>query len=73
MAIIMIGGERSLLEEEDSLCLATGPCFSGETVVPTSVTVGYQNVDLHGVMVLGNKAGTPEPGACLLFMTGLAS
>jgi hypothetical protein len=47
------------------------PCFPGETVVPISLTVGYQNVNLHGVMVIGNEAGTPEPGACLLFMTGL--
>ena len=49
-----------------------GPCFPGETVVPISVTVGYQNVDEHGVMVIGNEAGTtPEPGTCVLALTGV--
>jgi len=30
--------------------------FPGETVVPISVPVGFQNADLHGVMVIGNAA-----------------
>ena len=45
--------------------------YPGETVVPISVTVGYQNADLQGVMVIGNAAGTiPEPGSCTLLLTG---
>ena len=49
-----------------------GPCFPGETVVPISVTVGYQNEDQHGVMMIGNEAGTtPEPGTCVLALTGV--
>ena len=49
------------------------PCrFPGETVVPVSVTVGFQNADLHGVMVIGNAADTtPEPGSCALLLTGV--
>jgi hypothetical protein len=47
-----------------------GPCFPGETVVPISVSVGYQNVDEHGVMVIGNEGGAvPEPGTCILTLT----
>jgi hypothetical protein len=48
------------------------PCvLPGETVVPLSVMVGYQNADLHGVMVIGTTAGTtPEPGSCALLLTG---
>lgn len=50
-----------------------GPCvLPGETVVPISVTVGCQNADLDGVMVIGNAAGTtPEPGSCALLLTGV--
>ena len=48
-----------------------GPCFPGETVVPISVTTGYQNVELHGIEVIGNEiATTPEPGTCALVLTG---
>src|SRR6516164_9508391 len=47
-----------------------GPCFPGETVVPISVTVGYQNEDQHGIMVIGNAgSGAPEPGTCVLTLT----
>jgi hypothetical protein len=45
-----------------------GPCVRpGETVVPISVMVGYQNADLQGVTVIGT---TPEPGSCALLLTG---
>lgn len=49
------------------------PCFAGETVVPISVTVGYQNdADLRGVVVIGNEAGTvPEPETFVLAFTGV--
>lgn len=49
-----------------------GPCFPGETVVPISVSAGYQNdPDLRGIVVIGETAGTPEPGTCLLLLSGL--
>ena len=50
-----------------------GPCFAGETVVPISVMVGYQNnPDLHGVVVIGNEAGAvPEPSTCALVLSGV--
>jgi hypothetical protein len=49
------------------------PCFPGETVVPISVTVGYQNnPDLRGVVVIANETGTvPEPETFVLALTGL--
>ena len=49
-----------------------GPCFAGETVVPISVSTGYQNdPDLRGIVVIGEDAAVPEPGTCVLRLTGL--
>jgi hypothetical protein len=50
-----------------------GPCFAGETVVPISVTTGYQNdPNLRGNVVIGNAAsGAPEPATCELTLAGL--
>jgi hypothetical protein len=50
-----------------------GPCFPGETVVPISVSVGYQNnPDLRGVVVIGDEAAiAPEPGTLVLALTGI--
>jgi hypothetical protein len=67
--------QKGLFSNNHYYCDASqpGPCFPGETVVPISVTRGYQNVDLHGVVVIGNEAGTaPEPGTCVLILGGLA-
>jgi hypothetical protein len=49
------------------------PClFPGETVVPISVSTGYQNdPDLHGIVVIGEDVAVPEPATCVLLLTGL--
>ena len=70
--------QQGLFSGNHYYCDATQPgrqCrFPGETVVPISVTAGYQNADLHGVMVLGNADGTtPEPGSCALLLLGVGS
>ena len=67
--------QQGLFSSNHYYCDASqpGPClFPGETVVPISVTDGYQNADLHGVMMIGNAAGTaPEPGSWALLLTGV--
>jgi hypothetical protein len=66
--------QEGLFSDNHYYCDASQPglCFPGETVVPVSVTVGYQNQDEQGVMVIGNESGTtPEPGTCILALTGV--
>jgi len=67
--------QQGLFSSNHYYCDASqpGPCLlPGETVVPISVPTGFQNVDLHGVMVIGNRAGaTPEPASCALLLTGV--
>ena len=66
---------RGLFSGNHYYCAATqlGACYQGESVVPTSVGLSYQNVARSGNLVIGTAVGgtVPEPGTLMIFGSGI--
>jgi len=68
--------EKGLFSGLHYYCDATQPyeCAPGETVVPDSISEGYQNTQRRGVVVIGTVADPiPEPATLTLMCSALAA